>query len=271
MDYRLHTGDNVEFLKTLDSESIDLTVTSPPYDNLRTYNGYEWDFESLVHELYRVTKKGGVVVWVVGDATIKGSETLTSFKQAIYFKDMVGFNVHDTMIYKKNNKPLTHNRYEQEFEYMFVLSKKGAKVKCNHITIPSVQGGRVRRKATMRHRTADGELSYMSEGKVKASSEKIKGNVWEFKTGYGGTSRDKIKHPAQFPESLARDHVLSWSDEGDTVLDPFMGSGTTGKMAMLTGRNFIGCDISDEYVEVARSRIEKATGQMALFDEVRKA
>jgi DNA modification methylase len=117
-------GDCLEVMKKIPDGSVDLVLTSPPYDNLRTYNGYNFDFEGIAKELHRVTKDGGVIVWVVGDATIKGSETGTSFKQALYFKE-IGFNLHDTMIYHKNNyPPLTHNRYEQCFEYMFVFSKR---------------------------------------------------------------------------------------------------------------------------------------------------
>ena len=120
---KIYCADNVIFMKeNIPSNFIDLTVTSPPYDNLRAYNGYSWDFESVAQELYRITKDGGVVVWVVGDATIKGSETGTSFKQALYFKE-IGFKLHDTMIYQSDKPPLTHNRYEQKFEYMFVFSK----------------------------------------------------------------------------------------------------------------------------------------------------
>lgn len=104
-DYNYITlGDCVELMKEIPDDFIDLTVTSPPYDNLRDYNNeMTWNFEKfkeVAKELFRITKPGGVVVWVVGDATIKGSETGTSFRQALFFKDC-GFNLHDTMIYKK--------------------------------------------------------------------------------------------------------------------------------------------------------------------------
>ena len=120
---KIYNEDCIEGMKKLESEIIDLTITSPPYDNLRKYNGYSFDFENIAKELYRTTKKGGVAAWVVNDSTVKGSETGTSFKQALFFKE-IGFNLHDTMIFAKNNPvPLTHNRYEQQFEYMFILSK----------------------------------------------------------------------------------------------------------------------------------------------------
>jgi len=222
---------------------IDLTVTSPPYDNLRDYNGYSFDFESIAKELFRVTKDGGVVVWVVGDATIKGSETGTSFKQALYFKD-IGFRLHDTMIFKRKTAPLTHNRYEQEFEYMFILSKGKPKT-VNHITEASKKAG----------------IDAVSVGKNRQSHKakktivkpfKIKGNVWTYSVG-----GKKTNHPATFPEQLANDHILSWSNENDLVYDCFMGSGTTGKMALLNKRNYIGSEISKEYCDIAEKRINE--------------
>ena len=232
---------------------VDLTVTSPPYDNLRTYNGYSFDFKAVAKELYRVTKQGGVVVWVVGDATIKGSETGTSFRQALYFKD-IGFNLHDTMIYKKLKiVPIdsrTAKRYAGEFEYMFVFSK-GKILNCNYIKIPTKHGGK---KAAGYQRSADGSLRLDRKEKNQdhiVADTKIKGNVWE----YASTSHKY--HPAPFPEQLANDHIISWSNEGDLVYDPFMGSGTTAKMAILNKRNWIGSEISKEYCEIAEKRINE--------------
>jgi len=126
--YRLYQGDCLEVMKEIPDKSIDLTVTSPPYDNLRTYNGNnalwgEHVWKRVLEQLFRVTKQGGCVVWIVNDATIKGSETGTSFKQALYAKEC-GFNLHDTMIYEKINPiPYHHNRYQPCFEYMFILSR----------------------------------------------------------------------------------------------------------------------------------------------------
>lgn len=241
-------GDCLDRLKELPDGSIDLTVTSPPYDNLRTYNGYTFDFEGIAAELYRVTADGGVVVWVVGDATIKGSETGTSFRQALHFKDVCGFNLHDTMIWHKgkfsNPCPV---RYHQVFEYMFVLSKGRPKsfqpIEDRRNKAPGRVGG-------VSGRRADGSLTKRNP---KTSGEFGKRfAVWTVCPQQG------VQHPAPFPEALARDHILSWSSEGDTVLDPFLGSGTTGKMAMLLNRKFIGIEISDEYLKIAKDRIEKA-------------
>jgi len=248
---KIYQGDCLEVLGGFPDECIDLTVTSPPYDNLRNYKGYTFNFEGIAKELYRVTKQGGVVVWVVGDATIKGSETGTSFKQALFFKE-IGFNLHDTMIYKKENPiPLTHNRYEQAFEYMFVFSKGKPKTfnAIKERTITSGQynlrrnTGRVAESAT---RNRD-EITFVKE-------EKQKINVWKYVIG---TQSDNGNHPAPFPESLARDHILSWSNEGDTVLDPMCGSGTTCKMALHNNRKYIGIEISKDYITIAENRLKQ--------------
>jgi DNA modification methylase len=229
---------------------IDLTVTSPPYDNLRDYNGYSFDFESIAKELFRVTKEGGVVVWIVGDATIKGSETGTSFKQALYFKEK-GFNLHDTMIYAKNSyMPLTHNRYEQQFEYMFVWSK-GKPNTFNPIKIPSLTAGTKRNRGGSKAN----EVTYAErkrQEKTTVNSEKQKPNIWFYDVG----KNDKTKHNAPFPEQLANDHIISWTNEKELVYDCFMGSGTTAKMALKNNRDFIGSEISKEYCNISEKRIK---------------
>lgn len=228
---------------------LDLTVTSPPYDGLRKYNGYSFDFESVAKELYRVTKEGGVVVWVVGDATVKGSESGTSFRQALFFKEC-GFNLHDTMIYAKNNyMPLTHNRYEQQFEYMFILSKKKPS-KFTPIKIPTQSAGTKR----YRGNTKSDDSNYSERKRdewTETKAEKQKPNIWFYSVG----GNDKTKHPAPFPEELCEDHIISWSSEGDIVYDPFMGSGTTTKMAILNKRNWIGSEMSEEYCEIIQNRV----------------
>ena len=256
----IYHGDCVDVMRTFPEGVIDLTVTSPPYDNLRTYKGYTFNFEEIAKELYRVTKQGGVVVWVVGDATIKGSETGTSFRQALYFKE-IGFNLHDTMIYHKDNPAPVggHNRYYQAFEYMFVLSKGKPKT-FNPILTP--RRNKWNDKRTVRYRgvtrNKDGEFE---KKLVKVNEMVKKQNLWTYVVSGGSSSTDRIahQHPAIFPEKLAEDHVLSWSNEGDIVLDPMCGSGTTCKMAKLNGRNYIGIDIAEEYVEMARRRVEEVS------------
>lgn len=249
--------DCVEAMKLMPDECIDLTVTSPPYDNLRTYQGFSWDFEATARELYRITKQGGVVVWVVGDATVKGSETGTSFKQALYFKK-IGFNLHDTMIYHKNSLPMNHNRYEQDFEYMFIFSK-GKPSTFNPIRIPC----KYPEKETARQNSYFSETNEINRkarsGKKRkpVGKDKIKGNIWYYSTGKNHSTQDNIafEHPAIFPEALANDHIISWSNENDIVFDPFMGSGTTAKMAMLNNRKFIGCELSENYCEIIKERL----------------
>ena len=244
----IYHGDCVDVMRTFPEGIIDLTVTSPPYDNLRTYKGYDFNFEKIAKELYRVTKDGGVVVWVVNDATIKGSETGTSFRQALFFMDC-GFNLHDTMIYEKlNPMPKNDKRYEPAFEYMFIFTK--GKIKTfNPILLPCKHAGK---KTSGTQYTANGALKKKWGSGKPVKKTKVKSNIWAYPVGNG-----RVGHPAIFPEQLAQDHILSWSNVGDLVFDPMCGSGTTCKMAKLNGRNYIGIDIAEEYVELARRRIEE--------------
>lgn len=250
--FKLLQGDCLELMKRIPEKSINLTVTSPPYDNLRTYNGNieQWNFEKfklIAEELYRITKDGGVVVWVVSDATIKGSETGSSFKQALYLKDC-GFNLHDTMIWVKDGGGAigSNKCYTQNFEYMFVFSK-GVPNAINLIydkpnqSYGQDKSGVGRRKATGEHKIEQ----------RKESKEFSRRNNWWYIPPQKG-----VGHPAVFPEQLANDHILSWSNEGDLVFDPFTGSGTTGKMAVLNNRNFIGIELDEGYYNIAKERIE---------------
>lgn len=243
---------------------IDLTVTSPPYDNLRTYNGYHFDFEPIARELYRVTKKGGVVVWVVGDATINGSETGTSFRQALYFKE-IGFNLHDTMFYEKiNYTPLTHNRYEQTIEYMFAFSKGSPRV-FNPFRIACKNAGKVEKYGLDRrqnHGSNHAMRLYGATTYIATAETKIAGNVFSYIVG-----DEKTGHPAAFPSRLAKDQIQTWSNEHDLIYDPFMGSGATAKAAHQLNRRWIGSEISEEYVELANKRLEPYLAQSGLFDD----
>ena len=250
------TGDCVSCMSEMDSDTIDLTVTSPPYDQLRDYKGYSFDFENTAKQLYRITKPGGVVVWVVGDSVINGSESGTSFKQALYFKE-IGFNLHDTMIYQKTSSSLPDvSRYFQAFEYMFVLSKGKPKTVNLLVDRKNSTGGTMR--TTKGHRTKDGKMEYKPN--VKPTLEYgLRFNIWSYHTGYMKTTKDDyaFKHPAMFPEALAKDHILTWSNERDLVLDPFAGSGTTLKMAKQNNRDYLGIEMSEEYIEIIRKRLEQ--------------
>src|SRR3990167_4303384 len=245
-------ADSLEFMKKLPDKCIDLVVTSPPYDGLRDYNGYSFDFEGIARELFRIIVERGVVVWGVGDACINGSESGTSFRQVLYFKE-IGFNLHDTMIYEKNGTPFPEvNRYYQCFEYMFVFSKEKPKTTNLLKDRKNKWAGSFGKRS---QRLADGTLQQKEA--IECEEYGVRFNFWRMNGGYGYTTKDEIayKHPAMFPESLARDHILSWSNEGDLVLDPFLGSGPTAKMAHNLKRNYIGIDISKEYCEIARKRI----------------
>ena len=256
-------GDSKEVLKSIPDNSIDLTLTSPPYDKIRNYNGFSFSHENfldIAEQLFRVTKKGGVVVWVVGDSVEKGSETGTSFRQALGFIDK-GFKLHDTMIFEKNTSSFparsTSKRYTQIFEYMFVFCK--GKIKTGNLICdkPNKWAG---------HTNWGQQTQRGKDGKLKKSKDikpvpdfSPRNNIWRYVVGKGFNSKDEEshKHPAIFPEQLAIDHILSWSNEGDIVLDPFLGSGTTAKIAKKLNRTYVGIEMSEEYCQLARSIIAK--------------
>lgn len=244
----VHCMDNCKGMMLLPDESIDLVVTSPPYDDLRTYGGHSWDFYGVAWNLARVLKPGGVIVWNVADQTKDGSETGTSMRQALHFQSL-GLNLHDTMIYASDKPPLTHNRYEQAWEYVFVMSK-GKPKSWNPI-----------KRSTLNPGGKSGKfIKAANEGYTQANSAKPTGsetlanNIWWYATG-----GERTGHPAPFPERMAADFVQSWSNKGDIVLDPFMGSGTTAKAAQELGRHYIGFEINPEYVEICQRRTAQTT------------
>ena len=258
-------GNCVEIMEFFNENIIDLTITSPPYDNLRSYNGYDFPFQDIVKQLYRVTKPGGVVVWIVADATIKGSETGTSFKQALYFKE-IGFNLHDTMIFQKTNPipQIYRKRYNNIFEYMFVFSKGEVKTH-NAIKVECLHAGLQLNGTTYKNYSKGEQKREKLANPVK--KEKIKGNIWEYVVGKKAEDQEAKGHPAPFPCALARDHIFSWTNKNDLVLDPMNGSGTTCISAFKLGRNYIGIDISKEYCEIARERLKNHKQQLKIFKE----
>lgn len=246
----LYVSDCTEFMAAMPAECIDLVVTSPPYDNLRDYKGYSFDFEGIAKGLFRVIKEGGIVVWVVADK-INGGRSLTSFRQGIYFQE-IGFNMHDVMIYQKKNTPfMRSNAYTNSYEFMFVLSKEKPKT-FNPIKDKTVRNGF---EMIVHNKKADGINKKVLK---ELKTQKTKTNIWSYAVGLGGTTSDKIafEHPAVFPEKLALDHILSWSKEGDLIFDPMCGSGTTCKMAKISNRRYLGVDISREYIKIAKTRLE---------------
>jgi site-specific DNA-methyltransferase (adenine-specific) len=285
-------SDCVEFTKRIPNNSIDMVLTSPPYDSLRNYNkqntfNFE-TFKQLSKELYRVLKEGAIIVWIVSDSTINGSETGTSFRQALYFKE-IGFGLFDTMIYEKNGVSTPdRNRYYQVFEYMFILVKptennntienKKDKTRIISKTCITPKAFNPLNDRKNKHTGSWGRQSHRNiNGNLIQSKERIfckeygkRFNIWKYNTGMKCTTNDNIAylHPALMPEKLAEDHILSWSNENDLVFDPFRGGGTTAKMSLKHNRNYIGCDISEEYCNIARERVKLT--QIKMEEEKKK-
>lgn len=265
---KIHLGNSVELMKEIPNNTINLTVTSPPYDNLRTYKGkikkdvkfdehFSFPFVDMAKELYRITADGGIVVWVVNDQIVNGGESGNSFRQALKFQE-IGFKIYDTMIYHKNGAPFPETgRYSQVFEYMFVFLKGKRPKTVNIIKDKENRWAGSTNFGKRSSRTKEGEIKKMENFTVAKYGSRY--NVWYINNGAGWTTKDKYayNHPAMFPESLAEDHILSWSNEGDIVFDPMVGSGTTCKMAKMNNRNFIGMDLNQEYVNISNKRISE--------------
>ena len=246
---------------------VDLVVTSPPYADLRDYKGFTFDFERTAVNLLRILKVGGVIVWVVGDKSLDWDESGTSFRQALFFKD-IGFKLVDTMIYTKpaaNGARNNQHLYIQGFEYMFILSKSILSTVNLICDRPNKTAGQVFKPRKIRDK--DGVLRNRKAKNMESQPYGRRSNIWYYLTGKNQSSKDAItsKHPAIFPEQLAADHIKSWSNEGDIVYDPFMGSGTTAKMALKAKRKFIGSEISKEYCEIAEKRLKPIKEQGSLI------
>jgi len=264
---KIFNEDNIKTLKRFKDDCLDLTLTSPPYDNLRDYKGFSFDINKLSSELYRTTKPGGIVVWVVGDAVVAGSETGTSFRQALRFIE-VGFRLHDTMIYQKNNfaNP-SKGRYHQIFEYMFVFSKGKPKTFNPIKDRKNIYAGHAGSWGKNTTRKKDGSLEGDKKSSKIISDYGMRYNIWKYQTSATG-QEDKVayEHPAIFPIQLATDHILSWTNKGDLVYDPFMGSGTTAKASLELNRQYIGSEISTEYVELINKRLTNLLKSKEFFE-----
>lgn len=261
----LFHGDCLEIMPCL--EPVDLVVTSPPYDNLRTYGGHEFNFEPIARGLEGIVVPGGIIVWVVNDSVVNGSESLSAFKQVLYFVEKLHFNLHDTMIYQKNGPAYPSQlRYYQIFEYMFILSN-GVPKTFNPLKdrLNKWYGEKWSKKRSRRQKT--GELKDSTWNASEGGRYGIRFNIWKYQTGAGYSAQDKIafEHPAIFPEGLARDHILSWSNENDLILDNMCGSGTVLNEAEKLNRRWIGIEIEEKYCEIAARRIENERKQLKLF------
>lgn len=266
-DIEIFNEDCLDYLKRQPNDSIKFTLTSPPYDNIRDYNGYSFPFEDIAQELWRCTTQGGVVAWNVADATVKGSETGTSMRQALYFMSL-GFRLHDTMIYaKKNPMPagVSSKRYHQAWEYIFILSKEAPET-FNPIMVKAKFG---HLDANMKHRGTDGKTEYK---KTKRNEYTKVRNIFEYSIGGGISTKDKMafEHPAIMPEQLAQDMIATWTNEGDTVFDPFTGAGTTAKMCYMLGRKFQGTEISVEYCDIIQRRLDTTMNPLPTSSDQRK-
>lgn len=249
---KIYNESCITTMNRLEDNSVDLVVTSPPYDNLRTYgNVSDWNYETfkeIAQELSRTLKEGGVIMWNVQDATIKGSRTGTSFKQALYFMEC-GLSLHDHLIWQKTGTPFPSTiRYRNVWENMFVFSK-GKPKHFDPILRKNVTGGDSRNRR--RERNKDGEL-VMQERRVEVKEWGIENNVWYISNHFKKGDRKRIEnHPAIMPEEIVKRHIQSWSKEGDLVYDPFSGSGTTSKIALEMGRNYLGSEINTEYYKAS--------------------
>lgn len=263
-DSTIYAENCLETMGRMASGSVDMIITSPPYDDLRNYHGYQFPFEQIALELTRVLKPGGVIVWVVGDAVQDGSETGTSFRQALYFKDTCGLNIHDTMIYEKNGTAMPDvTRYLQVFEYMFVFSK-GRPATVNFIED---------RWNRYRERWGEGKVVRNRDGELESRRAHVapkygrRFNIWRYNTGAGYGTKDEVafEHPATFPEALASDHIRTWTNEGELVYDPMGGSGTVAKVCHILNRRWIMSEISPVYADLARRRLAPHLQKKSLF------
>lgn len=260
---KIYNEDNLATMKRMPDCIVDLTVTSPPYDAIRNYNGFSFEFEKVAKELFRITKLGGVLVWVVADGTVNGSRTGTSFRQALYFMD-IGFNLHQRLFYEKAGPPPDPTRYEETIEEMFVFSKGKPKT-INLLKDKKNRWANTKQFGNKSTREKDGSLTPKPAQVIAEYGKRT--SVWRYSTGFGYSSEDEcaFNHPAIFPELLAGDHVLSWSNEGDLVYDCFMGSGTTAKVSHKLKRNWIGSEISQEYCQIAEKRLKPYLSQLSAF------
>ena len=260
-DVQLYHGNCAEVIPQLGVKP-QLVLTSPPYDNLRDYGGHDFDFDAVADAIVSVMPEGGVLVWVVADGTHEGSETGTSFRQSLGFMER-GLRLHDTMIFEKAQQGVyIRNRYNQTFDYMFVFSSGPPRVFNIIEDKPNLTAGRAYAFSNSIGRREDDEKSVYdsSPRKVVTGDYGRRGNIWRYAVGrnsFGTDYKNAHRHPAMFPLALARDHIISWSDPGDLVLDPMAGSCTTLRAAKDLGRKAIGIEIHQEYCDDSIERLSQ--------------
>ena len=252
----IYHGDCVDVLSTL--PKADLILTSPPYGTLRDYGGHGFDWRRVVSAIVPALKPGGVIVWVVADQTIDGSESGESFRQALYFMDY-GLRLHDTMIYERTGMTNpTPNRYHNMYSFMFIFSEGAPRTFNAIIDHPATSPGRTRSHAGFRTRSG---LLPSRPGHYTQAAMTKRSNIWRIYAGSNHSAPDFLaahQHPAIFPLALARDHISTWTNPGDLVIDPMCGSGTTLRAAKDLDRRAIGIDIHEPYCALAGQRMDEA-------------
>jgi DNA modification methylase len=234
-----YLSDCLEVMKKLPDECVNLTITSPPYDNMRDYNGYSFPFEEIANELYRITTDGGVLVWNVFDQKTNGGYSLTSFKQVMYFVEKCGFKLDSNIIWDKGTFAAPNSKaYHSVYEYVFILTKGKMKTFNPLLDRPNKHGGKTVKVAS---KTQKDGTRPKSDRTVVLDANGKRFNIWQI------PSEKRSNHPAPFPLSLVGDCILTWSNIGDTVLDPFGGSFTTAVQANKLDRRWITCEMSEEY------------------------
>ncbi len=248
-------------MAALSNECIPFTLTSPPYDGLRTYDGLaDWNFMDVAKELYRITMQGGVVVWVVQEQIIDGSESGETSRQRLAFAN-IGFRLHHTMVMGKlGGIQFSSNRYGRPLEYAFILSKGPPRYFNPLRDRPNKEAGRVK---VFLNRNRDGSFAPVKRTQVHPYG--LRGSIWFYPTGKNNSAKEDyaFEHPALMPEQMAEDDILSWTKVGDLVFNPFAGAGTALKMALLNHRSYLGFEINPKYVEIARRRLREAEAKLA--------
>jgi DNA modification methylase len=252
---KTHCAESSVALKKLPDNCIDIVVTSPPYDRIRDYNGFECNLHNIGEQLSRVLKDGGIIVMVIQDQTKDFGKSLTTFRTILDWCDNFNLKLFETVIYKKHGAEgawwTKRFRVDHEYIPVFLKGKRPAYFTKEHLKIPSKHAGKTMTGCATRLTNG----STLKSKKLKINPTKCRGTIWDYVTcGDGG--KLKHEHPATFPDKIPVDFIETFCPPGGIVLDPFMGSGTTALAALNLGRNFLGFDISNEYVSLANKRVD---------------